>query len=286
MLPTGGTDEATLAAWQGATAKDAASLSVDPLFRSATDLHLQGTSTLLGQGTSLSGVTADIDGDPRPAGSPDIGADEVVQAVAGSIPAGTFYNVLGAGGDTLGGNVTVTNELTLTGAAGTGASTLTIGCNAVVTGAGATSYVVGNLKKSYCATGAKTFEVGTANGYSPVDASVTAGTFPADLTVTAVQGPQPFAYPASAVLQRYWTLAGAGLTADLTFHYLDADVPVTATEANFVIYKFNGAVYATPGGTVTPASNTANITGVSSFSDWTLAEPGTTPVELMEFSIQ
>lgn len=286
ITPTGGTDEATLAAWQGATAKDAASLSVDPLFRSATDLHLQGTSTLLGLGTSLSGVTADIDGDPRPAGSPDIGADEVVQAVAGSIPAGTFYNVLGAGGDTLGGNVTVTNELTLTGAAGTGASTLTIGCNAVVTGAGATSYVVGNLKKSYCATGAKTFEVGTANGYSPVDASVTAGTFPADLTVTAVHGPQPFAYPASAVLQRYWTLAGAGLTADLTFHYLDADVPVTATEANFVIYKFNGAVYATPGGTVTPASNTANITGVSSFSDWTLAEPGTTPVELMEFSIQ
>ena len=285
IAPAGGTDLATLAQWQGVTAKDAASMSVDPLFRSATDLHLLGTSTLLGQGTPLAGVVADLDGDPRPAGSPDIGADEVVQAVAGTIPAGTYYNALGTTGNTLGGGVTVTSELTLTGILGTGASTLSLGCNATVTGAGATNYVTGNVKKSFCGAGAATFPVGTANGYSPVDASATAGTFPADLTVTAVQGPQPFAFPSSLTLQRYWTLAGTGFTADLTFHYLDGDVPVTATEGNFLIYKFNGAAYATPGGTVTPASNLANITGVSSFSDWTLAEPGTTPVELMEFSI-
>ncbi len=283
-----GVDYATVAAWGAAVSDDLNSLQVDPLFRSTAvpvDLHLLGGSPLLGTGTPIAGLSADFDNDPRPAAAPDMGADEVVQAVAGSIPAGTYYNALGTTGNTLGGAVTVTNELTLTGILGTGASTLSLGCNATVTGAGATNYVTGTVKKTFCGTGAATFPVGTANGYSPVDGSATAGTFPADLTVTAVQGPQPFAYPSSLALQRYWTLAGAGLTADLTFHYLDGDVPVTATEGNFIIYKFNGAAYATPGGTVTPASNLANITGVSSFSDWTLAETGTTPVELMEFSI-
>ncbi|MBK9968026.1 MAG: hypothetical protein IPP07_25415 [Holophagales bacterium] len=280
-----GTAQATLAGWQGVSLQDLNSLAVDPLLRSATDLHLLGTSPMLGAGTSLAAVPADFDDDPRPGTALDIGADEVVQAVAGSIPAGTYYNALGASGDVLGGAVNVTNELTLTGILGTGANTLSLGCTATVTGAGATNYVVGNLKKTFCATGAKSFEVGTANGYSPVDAGATAGTFPADLTVTAVQGPQPFAYPSALALQRYWPLAGSGLTVDLTFHYLDADIPVTATETSFIIFRFNGAAYATPGGIVSPASNQASITGVSSFSDWTLAEPGTTPVELLNFSI-
>ncbi len=280
-----GTDYATVAAWGAAVSDDASSLQVDPLFRSATDLHLLGTSPVLGAGTAVIGIAADFDLDPRPAAAPDMGADEVVQAVAGSIPAGTYYNALGASGDTLGGAVTVTNELTLTGILGTGANTLSLGCSATMTGAGATSYVAGNLKKTFCATGPKSFEVGTANGYSPVDATTTAGTLPADLTVTAVQGPQPFASPAALALQRYWTLAGSGFTVDLTFHYLATDVPVTANETSFVIYKFNGGAFTKPGGTVTAATHSAAITGVTSFSDWTVAEPSTTPVELLNFSI-
>src|SRR5439155_16823861 len=51
--------------------------------------------------------------------------------------------------------------------------------------------VDGKFKKRFAAAAAKTFEVGTSNGYSPVDINVTAGTFPADFTVKAVEGPAP-----------------------------------------------------------------------------------------------
>jgi hypothetical protein len=279
----GTADRANLAAWQAATSLDTNSISADPLFISATDLHLNasGANPALSAGNGTgTGVTTDFDNDPRPASNPDIGADEVVQAVAGVIPSGTFYNALTADGDSLGGNVSITNIIYLNGKLSTGANTLAIGCNATVSGGGASNYVIGNLKKTYCAAGSKNFEVGTANGFSPVTVNVTAGTFPADFTTKAVQGPQPnLAVPAKA-LQRYWTLTASGVTADLTFNYLDpTDIPMTANEAAFVIFKYNGS-FSMPGGTVDTMANTASIAGVTSFSDWTLAEPSAEPCPL------
>ncbi len=140
------------------------------------------------------------------------------------------------------------------------------------------------MKKTFGATGPFTFDVGTANGYSPVTVNVTAGTFPSDLTVKAFQGPQPnFPVPAKA-LSRYWTLNGTGITADLTFSYLDpTDIPGTATEANFVIQKYDG-MFTQPGGTVDTTANTASISGVTSFSDWTLAESGDISPPLITYS--
>jgi hypothetical protein len=135
-------------------------------------------------------------------------------------------------------------------------------------------YVDGNLKKNYAAAAAKTFEVGTANGYSPVVITTTAGTFPADITAKAVQGAMPSVPAPTLSLQRYWTLTATGVTADLLFTYLDPiDIPPTATEANLSIFKFDGATVAqqSGGGIVNTTANTAAITGVSSFSDWTLS---------------
>ncbi len=153
----------------------------------------------------------------------------------------------------------------------TGSNTLISGSGGVVTRL--LGHVDGNFRKTFTAAGAKGFEVGTANGYSPVGVNVTAGTFPADFTVKAVQGPQPNIINSGFALSRYWTLTGTGVTADLTFNYLDPiDIPGTATEANFVIQKYDGS-FTQPGGTVDTTANTATITGVTSFSDWTLAEP-------------
>lgn len=77
---TNSTDRATLANWQTATSQDPNSLSVDPVFVSATDLHSQPTSTLDGQGLVIAGITTDIDGQTRNSGvrpsGPDIGGDE------------------------------------------------------------------------------------------------------------------------------------------------------------------------------------------------------------------
>lgn len=68
-------DKANLAALQTASGKDVHSLSVNPGFVSATDLHLF-MSPLDGMGTPLALVPIDIDGEARNSTTPDIGADE------------------------------------------------------------------------------------------------------------------------------------------------------------------------------------------------------------------
>ena len=62
-----------------------------------------------------------------------------------------------------------------------------------------TGYVDGNFSKTYTAAANKTFEVGTANGYTPVVFNATAGTFPTDVTVAAVQATQPNLPPGTDV---------------------------------------------------------------------------------------
>lgn len=77
LVASSGFDFANLAAWQGATGKDANSISADPLFVSLTDLHLStNTSPADAKATPIAGITTDIDGDTRNAATPDIGADE------------------------------------------------------------------------------------------------------------------------------------------------------------------------------------------------------------------
>jgi len=72
-----GTDRTSLALWQTATTTDAASLNIDPVFVSASDLHLVPASnaTLNNLGTPLS-VADDIDCQTRSLTTPDMGADE------------------------------------------------------------------------------------------------------------------------------------------------------------------------------------------------------------------
>ena len=105
-----GSDKTTLNAWQSATGKDGNSKSVDPVFTSTTDLHLQATSTLLGMGQTLTGVTIDIDGDTRD-NPPDIGADE--------IPTPVGPGVLQFSSTTYSGNEGTTATITVTRNAGT-----------------------------------------------------------------------------------------------------------------------------------------------------------------------
>jgi PKD repeat protein len=68
-------NQVTLGDWQTASGYDANGLNVDPGFVSEFDLHVCSDS-LDGKAQPLAFVTDDIDGQPRDAGSPDIGADE------------------------------------------------------------------------------------------------------------------------------------------------------------------------------------------------------------------
>ncbi len=77
----GVTDYATLATFKAATGADANSRNVQPVYVSATDLHLSNTPAgtnwcLNGAAIPIAGITSDIDGDVRNAATPDIGADE------------------------------------------------------------------------------------------------------------------------------------------------------------------------------------------------------------------
>nr|MBC8343850.1 hypothetical protein [Bacteroidota bacterium] len=66
----------SLTALQTASSKDANSVNINPPFTSSSDLHLMGT-TLSALGTPITSVTVDIDGTPRSATAPTIGAHEV-----------------------------------------------------------------------------------------------------------------------------------------------------------------------------------------------------------------
>lgn len=69
-------DILTLAAWQTASGgQDMTSISIDPAFILATDLH-SISSALNGVGIPVTGITFDIDGDTRDLNFPDLGADE------------------------------------------------------------------------------------------------------------------------------------------------------------------------------------------------------------------
>jgi CSLREA domain-containing protein len=185
----------------------------------------------------------------------------------------TFNNLTTSNDITLGSPATVNGTLAL-GAKKitTGANTLSLGNAATVTRT--SGYVLGALQKSFNAPANFTFPVGTTNGYSPVEANSTTGT--GALSVSAHQ--QPYSAVNSNVLstnalQRYWTLAGSGITTNLTFNYLDGDVNVTAptTEADYKVFKFSSPATLPPAQSLDPDNNRATVNGVSTFSDWTLA---------------
>jgi len=112
-------------------------------FVSDTDLHLQSTSTLLNLAVPIATVTTDFDNEPRPATTPDIGADEILTAdlsitktdgVTAAVPGGSVtYTIVASNAgpsDAPGSTVTDTfaAELTCsTTCVGAGGGTCTAG---------------------------------------------------------------------------------------------------------------------------------------------------------------
>jgi len=75
-----GADVASFGAWQSASSVDQGSVQCEPSFvdTAGHDAHLAaGDTCAAGAGVSLPGLGYDFDGDPRPMGAPDIGADEI-----------------------------------------------------------------------------------------------------------------------------------------------------------------------------------------------------------------
>lgn len=177
------------------------------------------------------------------------------------------------------GNITLGNAVGIYGVLTLTAGTVTNGNNVIEMNTPATmtrtnGYVIGAMQKDFNATGSFTFPVGTASGYYPVDANVTAG--PGSLLVRPIASAEPTLNPTHS-LGRYWILNGTGITTNLVFHYLDGDV--NGNEATYRIIRvssgtaitFPNACPAAP--CVDTAANTATINGVNHFSNWTVGEP-------------
>ncbi len=144
--------------------------------------------------------------------------------------------------------------------------------------------VLGNFDKSFAATGAFVYHVGTATGYSPVNVNITAlATNPSTLRVRANDGTAPATPPIADAtsLDRYWTLTETGdLTANVVFNYLTADVD--GNENNYRVFRVIGATAVgfpnappCPGAgspCVDPGVNTITVNGLQTFSNWTAGE--------------
>src|SRR5205807_4761488 len=99
-------------------------------------------------------------------------------------------------------------------------------------------------------------------------------------TVKAVDGKQPNISGTNA-LQNYWMINGSGITTNLTFHYNSADV--VGNETNYNVFKCSGGTCTQPPNqSVDSGAHTATVTGVSSFSDWTLSEASAISPPILE----
>ncbi|MEO8041817.1 MAG: CSLREA domain-containing protein, partial [Acidobacteriota bacterium] len=201
------------------------------------------------------------------------------QTVGGST-ATTFDNLTmnNAAGLNLNVGATINGVLTLTsGEISTGANTLTIGTAGSVNRT--SGHVVGTLQKNFAGPGPSfTMPVGTAGAYSPLNVTVTAGA--GQLTARPNTGvPAILLVNSARTLQRYWTLSGSGITSNITFNYLDGDVPGPPNDENiWNIIRVTGSIAVRYPPTLSyvtmnPAGNQFTINGLSSYSDWTAGEP-------------
>jgi hypothetical protein len=201
-------------------------------------------------------------------------AINTVDVTAVNITIGGTHTITIASGRTL----NATGTVALGGGQIVGLGTLSLGTAATITRT--TGQVNTTLNKAFSGAGPLfQYPVGTAGQFSPVDVTVTAGS--GNLSIKANSGTAPAtpAFDSTKMLQRYWTLNGSGITSNVTFHYLDADIPVTSTESAYSIFRVlsgGTALRFNPDGTnviLNAAANTFTVNSLSNYSNWTAGNP-------------
>jgi hypothetical protein len=178
-----------------------------------------------------------------------------------------------AGGDlTVSGTAALTNGRVITNAnrlIANGAVTRTTG------------YVDGLLQKPVTVGGpvARTFEVGDAVAYSPVNVTFASVSGAGTLTGKATGGDHPQIgssdiIPAKSV-NRYWTLTNSGTTfttASAVFNFVPGDIDAGANFNSFFVRKYDAPNWSSPA-TGTRTATSTQATGITSFSDFAVGEP-------------
>lgn len=154
---------------------------------------------------------------------------------------------------------------------------LVIGTTGSITGTFGSSRMIvtnssGTLRKQFASLTNFTFPIGDNSGnYSPVEnLNLTAGTLlNAYIGAKVTNSKHPDNGSVSEYLNRYWTLTQYGITDPVYnagFKYLDADI--VGTETNIYSAQFDGSTRSLFS-VVTAASNLVNVSGLSTFYDYT-----------------
>lgn len=191
---------------------------------------------------------------------------------------------------TIGGNRTITigigRTLNTTGVVGLGTGQvvglgmLSLGTASTITH-GVGGQVEATLRKNFGGPGPSfEFPVGTPGQFSPMNVLVTIGS--GQLTAranTGVPGIVPVPLDVARTLQRYWTLSGSGIRSNITFNYLNGDVPGPPNdETAWAIIRVTGnvAIAYTSAETyvvMDPSNNRFTINDLESYSHWTAGVP-------------
>lgn len=195
----------------------------------------------------------------------------------------TFSNLRinnGANGVTLLGDVTANGTLTLTsGNITTGSNKVILASGGSITGASSSSYIAGNLQRGI-PTGAASysFPIGDATNYTPATISFASVTTGGNLTANTTGSEHPNIGTSyldnTKSVNRYWTLTNSGIVFtnyDATFNFVAGDIDGGSSTSAFSIGKYSSGTWSYPTtGTLTGTSS--QITGVTSFSDFAIAE--------------
>ena len=219
-------------------------------------------------------------------GAGTVSFDGTVAQNLGGVNATTFNHLTlnNTNGLSLSGGTDATVNGTLTFTAGV----ISTGSNKmIVTSTGSVArtsgHVFGRLQKNIAAGAgvSRTFEVGdaTAANYTPVALTFASVSSARNIVTQAVSGDHPqlmlSTLNASKSVNRYWSLTNLGAaftTCDAVFHFLTADLDPSVQTAALICGKHEASVWTYP----TVGARTANsteVTGLSAFSDFQLAQP-------------
>ena len=255
----------------------------------ADNILVTGTMTLTTGTLNIADYTLTFSGNSPSVTAGNINATEGTVDFSNSspitLPSSLFtgsvknLNLNGAGGLVLG------HDLTITGTLGLTSGKITLGnynlllntVNAISGTPGSSSYLVysgtGSLSKMIPATmnSAYLFPIGTAANYSPATFKLSSGSVDgsSQLTVSLTEGKQPNIGTAVNYINRYWTYTPSGtftsVVYDASFSYLDADIVGNEGTIKSAKYSNGWTLYTN----AVAAGNLLNISGATSFSDYT-----------------
>jgi hypothetical protein len=253
------TDYASLATWQAAASADANSISIAPVFTSATNLHLVPASnlTLDNKGIAIAGITTDFDGDTRSATTPDVGADEYTASTVCVAPVITVQPANVAACSTSTATLVVT-------ATGTSLTYQWRKAGVNVAGATSASYAIPNVAQS----NAGSYDVVITNGCGTQTST--------SVTLTVNAGPVITTNPTaqSACTGTSVTLTSAATGTGLTYQWRKGGVNIAgATNATYNIAAVAaadaGSYDVVVGNGTCTTTSTAAVLTVNAGSTWT-----------------